>query len=90
MYTNKIQPYTTFGQISPRDANNRDRFNRLFILMGGLMVWTYMMAPDVQTTMVALKTRGVKRTHIAALWAVSLVGIGLFINRMYKERILPR
>ena len=90
MYTNKIQPYTTFGQVSPQNIENGERFNRLFLLMGGLMVWTYMMAPDVQTTMVALKTRGVKRNQIAALWAVSLVGIGLFINQMYKERILPR
>lgn len=65
-----------------------DRFTKLFLLTGGLLVWTYMLAPDYQTSLVAIKS-GVDRKEIEQLWIVALIGVAIFLYAMYKEGITP-
>ncbi len=65
-----------------------DRFTYSFLILGGMLVFTYIVSPDVQTTLIALKT-GVNKEQIAYLWLISIVGIAFFMYMLYRAHLLP-
>lgn len=65
-----------------------DKFTKSFLILGSMMVFTYVVSPDIQTTWIAIES-GVNLEKIKMLWIVSLIGIVVFMYLLYSMRQLP-
>jgi len=65
-----------------------DKFTKMFLILGGYVLWTYSVMPDIQTSLVAIQT-GVNKDEIIKLWALGLSGTAVFFYALYRVGQLP-
>lgn len=65
-----------------------EKFTKSFLILGSMIVFTYVVSPDIQTTWIAIES-GVNLEKIKMLWIVSVIGIAIFMYLLYSMRQLP-